>query len=97
MFEKIGRLAEVAVTSANLSRRGFFSRFAHLAGGAALGAAALLTFSQRAEAGPRIGCFYRCPDGSQCTKPCKDHSSCERATNCGGMTCTLYSFFCGGY
>jgi hypothetical protein len=42
MFEKIGRAAEKMATSVSLSRRGFFSRLAVVAGGAALGLTALL-------------------------------------------------------
>jgi len=42
MFEKIGQAAEKVATSVSMSRRGFFSRLAAVAGGAALCLTALL-------------------------------------------------------
>jgi len=92
MFEKIGGLAETMATEVALSRRNFFSRFARLAGGAALGTAALLASSQRAAAGG-FGCGYRCPDGSFCQKHC-NNKGCSRTITCNRMTCTLYYFYC---
>ncbi|MFL5244557.1 MAG: hypothetical protein ACJ8FY_20855 [Gemmataceae bacterium] len=43
MFKKIGKSAETLASEASVSRRGFFGRFARLAGGAALGVMALAT------------------------------------------------------
>jgi hypothetical protein len=76
MFEKIGRAAEKAATNVGVSRRGFFGRFARLAGGAALGAAALLTFSPRTNAFGRHLCkclepYYGCnPKDRGCLITC---------------------------
>jgi hypothetical protein len=82
MFEKIGRVAEKAATNVCVSRRGFFGRFAQLAGGAALGAAALLTFSQRADADPRHSC--------KCEKP---YFGCDPSN----WTCRLQCYQCCPY
>jgi hypothetical protein len=85
MFEKIGRAAEKAATSVSMSRRGFFGRFTRLAGGAALGAAALLTFSQRADAAGR-GCkcskpYCGCSPGDvSCIQSCLTYEGCK---SCG--------------
>jgi hypothetical protein len=51
MFEKFGRMAEKAANGVSLSRRGFFSRFTALAGGAALGVIALLPSAAHAGGG----------------------------------------------
>jgi hypothetical protein len=65
MFEKIGRMAEeAAATGVSLSRRGFFSRFAALAGGAALGLVALWPAAAQAGRGP-------CPGGARAACSCK--------------------------
>ena len=60
MFEKIGRMAEKAATGVNLSRRGFFSRFAALAGGAALGLMALWPPASHGGGGPCGGLKPAC-------------------------------------
>jgi hypothetical protein len=63
MFEKIGRMAEKTATRVSLSRRGFFSRFAALAGGAALGLLAFWPTAAQA-GGP-------CPGGGRPACSCK--------------------------
>ena len=58
MFEKIGKSAEALASAASVSRRGFFGRFARLAGGVALGAMAVAT-SKAAAAIPQQ-CYLPC-------------------------------------
>ena len=64
MFEKIGRLAEKTATGVSLSRRGFFGRFATLAGGAALGLLAFWPAAAPAGGGA-------CPGGAKPSCYCK--------------------------
>jgi hypothetical protein len=58
MLEKIGRAAEAAVSGIGPTRRGFFGSLARLAGGAALGIAALA--ATRAQAATNPYCAPHC-------------------------------------
>jgi hypothetical protein len=55
MFAKIGRAAEQMASSVRWSRRGFLSRFAAVAGGAALGVSAFWTPAANAAPHPCSG------------------------------------------
>ncbi len=60
MFDKIGRLAEVAASNVSLSRRGFFGRFGQIALGAAGVLGGLLVLPGAAQAsGAYVCCMYK--------------------------------------
>jgi hypothetical protein len=96
MFEKIGRYAESAATSAGGSRRGFLG----LVGKGALSLASLvggvLLFQGEAAATVCTGsCRYLCPDGTVHATNCGSTCRCSLSIQHGGMTCTLSRSTCG--
>jgi hypothetical protein len=97
MFEKIGRYAEAAATSAGHSRRGFFGLLGKTALGLAGVVGGLLLFpgeavAQRAKC--KGGCRYQCPDGSLISGGCTKICNCESTRRFRGMTCNLVRSTC---
>jgi hypothetical protein len=84
MFEKIGRLAEAAVSNLSVSRRGFLGRLGQgaLAVGAVLGG---FTASASAQTGGVLCCQYtcpKCPDGPN--KGGNKFTQCSTTGSCYG-------------
>jgi hypothetical protein len=90
MFEKLCQMAEKAANGVSLSRRGFFSRFAALAGVAALGVMALWPSGAHAGGDKPVcyckikgvvycACYGNDPNlfycCSQCAQFCKNHGA----------------------
>jgi hypothetical protein len=97
MFEKIGRYAETAATSAGQSRRGFLGLMSKgalsLAG--LVGGLLLVPDEAAATESTCTGfCKYTCPDGSIISGGCTHICNCELTRNHGGMTCSLSSSTC---
>jgi hypothetical protein len=96
MFEKIGRYAETAATSAGQSRRGFLRLVSKGALSLACLVGGVLLFEGDAFATVCSGsCHYLCPDGTFHSTNCGSTCRCSPSIQHGGMTCSLYRSACG--
>jgi hypothetical protein len=85
MFEKIGRAAENVAARVSMSRRGFLSRYASLAAGAALGIGVFLTPAKAWSANFKCKCCntpFGCnPSDAACIERCAIY--CCSLKKCG--------------
>jgi len=96
MFEKIGRYAETAATSAGQSRRGFLGLLGKSALSLASLVGGLLLFRGESRANVCSGsCRYLCPDGTFHATNCGSTCGCDQSIQHAGMTCSLSRSTCG--